>query len=78
MQADHFKKAAILAVILVIVFTGIWEGYWRYRGFSPTFNDDAALWALHRKDVYKPADKSTVVIGSSRIKFDLILPPGKH
>ncbi len=71
MQPNHFKKASILTLVLVIIFTCSWELHWRNKGFTPTYNDDASLWALHRKDVYKPKDKTTVFIGSSRIKFDL-------
>ncbi len=36
-----------------------------------TFDDNEALWADKRAMVYDPADKATVFIGSSRIKYDL-------
>jgi len=74
MHSRYLSKAALLAVLLLFAFILIWEFYWRSKGFVPTFNDDKALWAIKRAEVYQPADKATVFIGSSRIKFDLDIP----
>jgi hypothetical protein len=71
MPFNHFLKAGLLAFVLVIAFVTSYEFFWRSKGFQATFNDDEALWAKKRADVYKPAGKATVFIGSSRIKFDL-------
>ena len=71
MQSKNIIKAGILAVVLLALFIVCWETYWRSKGFVPTFNDDKALWAIKRQEVYQPKDKATVFIGSSRIKFDL-------
>ena len=78
MQSKPLFKAGVLALLLVIAFLAGWEGYWRSRGFVPTFNDDKALWADKRDDVYQPIDRTTVFIGSSRIKFDLDIPTWKQ
>ena len=74
MQTKHFLRAGVLTAVLVIAFVVCWEGYWRSRGFIPTYHDDEALWAEKRDDVYQPGDAATVFIGSSRIKFDLDIP----
>lgn len=74
MEPRQLKKAGILALILVLVFTSFWEYFWRSRGFPVSYEDNEALWAQHRAQVYKPFDNSTVFIGSSRIKFDLDIP----
>ncbi len=74
MQPNHFSKAGILTVVLVLIFIAGLEVYWRNRGFHPTYNDDKVLWASKRGEVYKPADQATVFIGPSRIKFDLDIP----
>jgi len=74
MQSSHFLKAAILALIVVVVFAACWEMYWRHRGFTTTYNDDKILWSHARKEVYKSAKEATVFIGPSRIKFDLDIP----
>ncbi len=67
-------KASLLALATTALFVVAWEGYWRSKGYVPTFNDDKALWAQKRAEVYQPREKATVFIGSSRIKFDLDIP----
>src|SRR5882724_7585504 len=74
MQSNHFAKAAILTLIIGVCFVVCWELYWRNKGFRPSYNDDKVLWAAKRKEIYKPADQTTIFIGSSRIKFDLDFP----
>ncbi len=74
MSSKDFLQAFLLTIAIVIGFGFGLESYWRSRGFEPSHNDDKVLWASKRKEVYKPADQATVVIGSSRIKFDLDIP----
>ncbi len=71
MNTSSLVKAGILTVVLVVTSLVCWELYLRNKGFETTFYDDPALWAHKRDMVYEPADKATVFIGSSRIKFDL-------
>ena len=71
MNTSSLVKAGILTLVLVITSVVSWELYLRSKGFETTYLDDPALWAHNRDMVYEPADKSTVFIGSSRIKFDL-------
>ena len=74
MNKTSLTKAAILTLILVSISVASWEIYVRSKGFETTYDDNPALWADKRAMVYEPADKSTVFIGSSRIKFDLDIP----
>jgi hypothetical protein len=74
MPLNQFSKAGMFAFGLVILFITSYELFWRSQGFSPTFNDDEALWAKKRAQVYQPAGDATVFIGSSRIKYDLDIP----
>ncbi|MBK8522548.1 MAG: hypothetical protein WAT20_09490 [Ferruginibacter sp.] len=71
MNNSSLRKAGILALILVALSVLSWEVYLRGKGFETTFNDDPSLWTHQRDRVYGLADKTTVFIGSSRIKFDL-------
>jgi hypothetical protein len=71
---NNFFKAGLLALFLIIAFIVGYEAFWRSRGMPVSFNDDDALWANKRHEIYQPADKATVFIGSSRIKFDLDIP----
>ncbi len=71
MNTSSLVKAGILTLVLVISALVCWELYLRSKGFETTYLDDPALWTHKRDMVYEPADKATVFIGSSRIKFDL-------
>ncbi|MBL7793801.1 MAG: hypothetical protein JNK77_15845 [Saprospiraceae bacterium] len=74
MEPKKMSQAALLSLAIATLFVLSWEGFLRIRGYIPTFNDDKALWADKRKEVYQPADEATVFIGSSRIKFALDIP----
>jgi len=74
MQKQMPGKSALLALILVIAFLASWELYLRNKGYKPDFDDSPELWANTRAMVYEPSDKTTVFIGSSRIKYDLDIP----
>jgi hypothetical protein len=74
MQNKKFLRAGLLTLLLLSACVISWERYWRSKGFPVAYNDDNALWAHKRSQVYRPASSSTVFIGSSRIKFDLDIP----
>lgn len=74
MESNHYKKAAVTAGLLLVIFVGSWEYFWRQRGYPLSFNDDKIIWADVRKHIYLPQEKATVFIGGSRIKFDLDIP----
>lgn len=74
MNASSLVKAGILTLVLVTASLVSWELYVRSKGFETSFDDDPSLWSDKRRMVYEPADKATVFIGSSRIKFDLDIP----
>ena len=42
------------------------------------YNDDKVLWARHRRQVYVPSDQATILLGSSRIKFDVDIATWKE
>jgi hypothetical protein len=74
MSSPSFVKAGLLTVALVITSLVSWELYVRAKGFDKSYDDEGAIWSDKRTMVYEPADRSTVFIGSSRIKFDLDIP----
>jgi hypothetical protein len=67
------KKTLIIAIILSIVSIGAWEIYWRSQGFYPTLNDNEALWAVQRSRVEKATSTDILLIGSSRVLYDIQL-----
>lgn len=74
METTNLKKAGILALLLTLIAIVGWELYLRNLNYPVSYNDDSSLWALKRKQVYKPINEATVFIGSSRMKFDLDIP----
>ncbi len=71
MSTTPLQRPAIAAVLLFVLGLLAWEFYQRSQGVNISYDDDGPLWAYHRNKVYHPSDRSTVFIGSSRIKFDL-------
>lgn len=78
MKYSPLFKAFILTLIIVIGFMVCMEMYWRSRGFKISFNDDKVFWAVQRKEAYNLVDQATVVLGSSRIKFDFDIASWKE
>jgi len=74
MQINSIFKSAVLAAGIVLVFLVSWELYLRHKGIASDYDDGPELWANSRAMVYEPADKATIFIGSSRIKYDLDIP----
>lgn len=71
MSSNQFLKAGLFTLLSVALFIAGWELYLRSKGVDIAFDDGAQLWSDKRARVYSPADKATVFIGSSRIKYDL-------
>ena len=71
MNTPSFLKAATFTLILVTASVVLWELFVRSKGFDNSYDDEGPLWSNKRVMVYEPSDRSTVFIGSSRIKFDL-------
>jgi hypothetical protein len=78
MQQNNFVRAAWLMLGLVAITLLFWEISLRQQGEEISYDDGPPLWADKRAKVYLPSDQVTVVIGSSRIKFDLDLPVWKN
>jgi len=74
MQKNSTAKSAVLAVALLAIFLVSYELYLRHQGFQADYDDSPELWSDKRAMIYEPADKATVFIGSSRIKYDLDIP----
>jgi hypothetical protein len=70
-MSTNFKKVALLAVVLTLLFAISWELMLRSGGYDVSYDDGPELWSHKRTQVYHPQDRSTVFIGSSRIKYDL-------
>ena len=69
----NLKKSMIIALLLSVIALGSWEFYWRSQGVIPGLEDDKELWALQRTKVETASENDVVLIGSSRVLFDMQL-----
>jgi len=69
----NLKKSFFVAAIFAIVALTCWEFYWRAQGYHPELEDNKALWAVQRGKVNYASSKDIVLLGDSRMLFDLQL-----
>lgn len=69
----QLKQSIIIALALSVLSLTAWEVFWRTQGVYPTLDDNEALWAVQRQRVEKATDKDIVLMGSSRVLFDMQL-----
>ncbi len=63
------------ALVLTLLMLGAWEWHWRSFGVEPSLANSDALWATQRRRIDQgEGDGATVLIGASRMLFDLQLP----
>ena len=60
-------------VLFLLLMTG-WEWYWRAFGATPGYRNSDGAWAEQRRRINEGEGGKTVLIGSSRILFDVQLP----
>ncbi len=66
-----WTKTWLLAIGLVLVCLGSWEGVWRQQGFVPSLTDDATLWAATRDQVEDHNPRAVVLVGTSRMQLGI-------
>jgi len=69
----NLKRSLIIALIISVTAITIWELYWRSKGYTPTIDDNKALWAVQRDRVRDLDSENVVLMGSSRVLFDIQL-----
>ena len=67
------KQSLLIAVIISLISLILWESYWRAQGYSPNVDGTDELWAIARTKVDKTSKNGVVLIGSSRVLFDIQL-----
>lgn len=67
-------RIVVATVVLLALLLGAWEGYWRTAGATPGIRNSDGLWARERRRIDAGEGDATVVIGDSRLLFDLQLP----
>jgi hypothetical protein len=69
-----WRRVFIVAVVLAALMLAGWEAYWRAYGALPTYRNSDGEWAMQRRRVDAGEGNKTVLIGSSRVLFDVQLP----
>ena len=71
----NLKKSLLFALILGIAAITSWELYWRSEGYEPGLEDNKELWAVQRSRVDGATENDVVLLGDSRMLFDIQLDP---
>ncbi|MCB0447518.1 MAG: hypothetical protein KDD03_08405 [Gelidibacter sp.] len=69
----NLKQTLIIALTLSVMSLVAWELYWRSQGKIPDLDDDKNLWAVQRAKVKHASQNDVVLLGSSRVLFDIQL-----
>ena len=67
------RFAGLMALVVFIVLIVLWEQYVRSQGVTPSYRNSDGLWAEQRRRINTDAGDGWVIIGSSRILFDIQL-----
>jgi hypothetical protein len=66
-------RVGVVALVLLVALLAVWEAYWRSQQFTPSYRNSNGLWARTRDRVDREGGRGTVIIGSSRVLFDIDL-----
>ncbi|WP_223033133.1 hypothetical protein [Hanstruepera marina] len=69
----NLKLSLTIAIAICLFGTIAWELYWRSQGYYPDVDNDEALFAVQRNRAEKASNSDVILIGSSRIHFDIQL-----
>ena len=69
-------RILIGAVLLLALLVTGWEEYWRAYGVRPSITNNFGLWAIQRRRIDAGEGDATVLVGASRLYFDMQLHTG--
>ena len=67
-------KILLGAMALLALLVAGWESYWRGYDAKPGIRNTYALWALQRQRIDKGKGNAIVLVGGSRVYYDIQLP----
>jgi hypothetical protein len=67
-------KIMLGTMLLLALLVAGWEAYWRNYGVKPSISNTYGLWAIQRRRIDAGEADATVLIGASRLYFDMQLP----
>ena len=72
--AQPWRPIFVGALLLAVALVGCWELGWRAFGATPGYRNSDGAWAAQRRRIDAGEGGATVLIGSSRVLFDVQLP----
>jgi len=69
----NLKQSLFIAITLSVISLVSWEIYWRSQGKIPDLDDNKDLWAVQRAKVENATQNDALLMGSSRVLFDIQL-----
>src|SRR3954464_11955305 len=72
--AQPWSTVFLTALVLFAVMLAAWEIYWRNFGVEPSYRNSDGQWAMQRHRIDDGDGAKTVLIGASRVLFDVQLP----
>ena len=72
--ARPWRQISLVALLLFALLLTGWELYWRAYGAQPSYRNSNGEWAQQRRRIDTGEGGKTVLIGSSRVLFDVQLP----
>ena len=68
-----WRSVVLAALVVGLIGAGTWEVFWRSQGYVASYANSSGLWSEARRSVGDNREKDVVIVGSSRILFDLDL-----
>jgi hypothetical protein len=72
--AQPWGRILLGAVLLLALLVTGWEEHWRAYGVRPSIANSYGLWAIQRRRIDAGEGDATVLLGASRLYFDIQLP----
>lgn len=69
-----WRRVLFGVLVLLALLLGAWEWYWRDFGVRPSISNTYGLWAIQRRRIDTGEGDATVLLGASRMYFDVQLP----
>jgi len=73
MNVTLLPKSAWLALAILVPLIAVWEWHWRSEGYPASPDDNKHLWAERRARIDRLGSGDVILIGSSRVFFDIQL-----
>lgn len=67
-------SAWLIALLVFLGALAAWELRWRHEGIEPGYRNSEGAWALQRRRIDRGEGDALVLLGSSRMFFDIQLP----